>query len=76
MPDIELDVRYRDPPEPMERAIEALERLGPGDTLRLLIHREPHPLFPILRESGFRYTIEQQPDYTYVITIRQAEPAA
>lgn len=74
MPEIELDVRYQDPPEPMERAIDALDRLQPGDTLRLLIHREPHPLYQILRESGFAYTVEQQPDYTYVIEIRQRPP--
>ena len=74
MPEIELDVRYQDPPEPMERAIDALDRLKPGDTLRMLIHREPHPLYQILRESGFAYTVRQQPDYTYVIEIRQRPP--
>lgn len=76
MPEIEVDVRYRDPPEPMEMALEALDRIQPGDTLRLLIHREPHPLYQILRESGFAYTVEQQEDYTYVISIRQRAPAS
>jgi uncharacterized protein (DUF2249 family) len=76
MPEIELDVRYLDPPEPMERAIDALDRLGPDDTLRMLIHREPHPLFQMLRESGYTYKVEQQPDYTYVILIRLRPPPA
>ncbi len=71
MPEIEIDVRYLDPPEPMEQAIDALDRLQPGDTLRMLIHREPHPLYRMLRESGYEYTVQQQPDYTYVILIRQ-----
>lgn len=70
MSEIELDVRYLDPPEPFERTIEALDRLQPGDTLRLLIHREPHPLYQLLRQSGYAYTAEQQPDYTWVIRIR------
>ncbi len=70
MPETELDVRYLDPPEPFERTIEALDRLQPGDTLRLLIHREPHPLYQMLRQSGYTYTTEQQPDYTWVILIR------
>lgn len=76
MPEVELDVRYLDPPEPMERAIDALDRLGPGDTLRMLIHREPHPLYQVLRESGFSYTVRQQPDYTYVILIRHRDAPA
>ena len=70
MSEIELAVRYLDPPEPFERTIEALDRLQPGDTLRLLIHREPHPLYQLLRQSGYAYTAEQQPDYTWVIRIR------
>lgn len=70
MSEIELDVRYLDPPEPFERTIEALDRLQPGDTLQLLIHREPHPLYQLLRQSGYAYTAEQQPDYTWVIRIR------
>lgn len=75
MSETELDVRYLDPPEPMERALDALDRLGPGDTLRLLIHREPHPLYQMLRQSGYSYVTEQQPDYTWVIRIRLKDTA-
>lgn len=50
-----LDVRFLEPPEPFERIVEALAALPEGAVLRVLIHREPRPLFNWLREDGFRW---------------------
>lgn len=75
MPDIDLDVRFLDPPEPFERIVEALDRLTPADTLRILIHREPHPLYQMLRSSGYVYTPEQRDDGMWTIEVRLANAA-
>lgn len=52
---LELDVQNLPPPEPLERVLEALAGLAPGQRLRLLIDREPHPLYDILDARGFVY---------------------
>ncbi|MDA8110496.1 MAG: hemerythrin domain-containing protein [Betaproteobacteria bacterium] len=49
----ELDVRGLEPPEPFVRILEEL-RQSPARPLRVLIHREPLPLYEALRELGFR----------------------
>lgn len=75
MSEIDLDVRFLDPPEPFERTVEALDRLQPGDELRLLIHREPLPLLQMLRQSGYTYRSEHRDDGMWLYRIRLAEPA-
>ena len=50
-----LDVRFLEPPEPFERIAAALEGLKVGEALRVLIHREPRPLFRWLSDDGFRH---------------------
>ena len=55
---IDLDVRSLQPPEPFERIVDALDRIGPGDELVVLIHREPRPLYQVLRNSGLRWDTE------------------
>jgi uncharacterized protein (DUF2249 family) len=64
-----IDGRELPAPEPMERVLEALESLDPGDRLRLLIHREPFPLYDILRSSGYAWQSEQREDGSFVIVI-------
>jgi uncharacterized protein (DUF2249 family) len=68
---VEVDARFLQSPEPFERTIEALDRLQPGGELRLLIHREPHPLYQMLQQSGYRYRAEQSGDGFWSIRIRQ-----
>lgn len=67
----EIDARYLEPPEPFVRAMEAIDTLAPGETLRLLIFREPFPLYKVLDEHGFSRKTEIEADGTYVITIRK-----
>jgi len=50
-----LDVDGLEPPQPMERALDALAQLPPGHYLRMLLHREPYLLYPLLEEDGFRF---------------------
>ncbi|NLY64046.1 MAG: DUF2249 domain-containing protein [Alcaligenaceae bacterium] len=67
--DIQLDARSLPPPEPMERVLELLPQIDDGKRLRLLIDREPLPLFRILESEQFEYSIRKQPDYSYEVMI-------
>lgn len=71
-----LDARWLEPPEPMELTLAAIENLAPGERLRLLIHRTPNMLFPILQEWGFGYHTDPCEDGTYEILIWRKEPPA
>jgi hypothetical protein len=55
MATIELDVRGLQAPEPLERVLETLDRIGPGDQLLLKINCHPVPLFRILERNGYVY---------------------
>ncbi|HEU4700680.1 MAG TPA: DUF2249 domain-containing protein [Gemmatimonadales bacterium] len=66
-----LDVRGLEPPEPLVRTLAAVERLAPGATLVQLNHRVPQHLFPVLRERGFTYAVEQTPDGRVLTRIRR-----
>jgi TusA-related sulfurtransferase len=54
---IELDVRGLEPPEPMVRTLEALERLPEGKVLVQVNVRVPQMLLPLLAERGFEYVL-------------------
>ncbi len=49
-----LDLRGLDPPEPMRRALEAVEALVPGTALEIVTDREPMLLH---RELGRRHHV-------------------
>ncbi len=66
---ITLDTRELPPPEPLVQALEALDDLPQGQSLRLLIGREPHPLYQSLRASGHAWRTELQADYSFEILI-------
>lgn len=68
---IVIDGRELQPPEPMERTLEALDRLGPGDDILLLLYCQPHPLFNILRNNGYVWTDNLLPEGTREIRIRK-----
>lgn len=70
---IEIDARGLEPPEPMEKVMQTLELMRPGQCIRLLLHREPFPLYPILQGRGYRHDTTPQADGSYVILIRPAE---
>ena len=67
--EILVDARWLEPPEPMEKVLQTLTRLRPGQSIRLLLHREPFPLYPILAERGYRHITHMEADGSYVIQI-------
>lgn len=67
--EVTLDVCGLMPPEPMERVLEALADLGPGQRLRMLIDREPRPLYRILERNDYRYKAELREDGIFDILI-------
>ncbi|MHB1213555.1 MAG: DUF2249 domain-containing protein [Thiobacillus sp.] len=70
--EILVDARWLEPPEPMEKVLQTLDLLRPGQSIRLLLHREPFPLYPLLAERGYRHATRMEADGSYVILIRPA----
>jgi hypothetical protein len=76
MEDIVVDARWLEPPEPLERVLAALERRTRHQRVRLLIHREPYPLYDILRQMGLAHHTRPQPDGCYEVLIHEPQDAA
>ena len=53
--DVPLDVSSLEPPEPLERILDALAELAADERLRVLHRREPFPLYDILRRMGYAW---------------------
>ena len=70
---IDLDVCEMEPPEPLQRTLDALSLLKPGQRLCMLIDREPRPLYRILERNRFSYESTLRPDYVYEIIIRHKD---
>lgn len=68
---IEIDGRELQPPEPMELTLEALDKLGLGDEVMLLLYCQPHPLFSILRTNGYAWNETVRADGTREIRIHK-----
>ncbi|MCC7519326.1 MAG: DUF2249 domain-containing protein [Verrucomicrobiae bacterium] len=68
---VEVDARGLEPPEPMMRILEALEKLGAGGTLRAITDRRPVHLIGILDERGVVHSGEGQPDGSWITEIRK-----
>lgn len=70
-----LDVSDLAPPEPMERVLAEVERLGAGEYLRVLHRREPWPLFPVLEQRGFAHSMRACATPGFVILVWRAPDA-
>ena len=66
-----LDVRGLEPPEPFLRIMKALTG-APDAPLRVLIHREPFPLYDVLDEQGFSHRSRPLDEGGYEIVIERA----
>ena len=53
--EIVLDVHDLQPPKPMEKALDALDKLESGEYLKMIHRMQPFPLYNILNEHNFRY---------------------
>ncbi len=74
--EILIDGHGLEPPEPMQRVFAALDAAQPGQTVRLLLPREPFPLYPLLAQRGWRHQTIREGDGRYTILIRPATPDA
>ncbi len=77
MPESELtpllvvDGREMQPPEPLEKTLEALDRLPPEGELLVLLYCHPNPLFNILRNNRYVWQENISADGTHEIRIRR-----
>lgn len=67
-----IDGRDMQPPEPMERTLEALDSLAQDEELLLLLYCQPHPLFDILSKNGYVWHDQLRADGTREIRIRKS----
>ncbi|MDE2344794.1 MAG: DUF2249 domain-containing protein [Betaproteobacteria bacterium] len=72
--DLILDVRDLEPPEPLEKVLEAICTLEEGQRIRMIHHREPHPLYPILKRDGLRYETHVTNEGYFEILIWRSSP--
>jgi uncharacterized protein (DUF2249 family) len=70
--DVVLDVRGLEPPQPMLRVLEALDRLAAGAALDVRLDRRPVFLYPQLEDRGFEHdTSELAPGLVRVLIRRR-----
>ncbi|MDX9952380.1 MAG: DUF2249 domain-containing protein [Methylophilaceae bacterium] len=67
-----IDGREMQPPEPLEKALAALDTLPADGELLMLLYCHPNPLFNILRNNGFVWQEDIRDDGTHEIRIRRA----
>lgn len=67
-----IDGRGLMPPEPFELTLAALDDLKVGGEIVLLLYREPHPLYQVLKQNGYAYRLETHDDGTFAIHITLA----
>ncbi|HMW17766.1 MAG TPA: DUF2249 domain-containing protein [Accumulibacter sp.] len=68
--DVVIDARGLEPPEPMVRTLEALERLAVGQTVSVLLPREPYPLYRTLQINGFAWETRFRDDGAVEVLIK------
>jgi uncharacterized protein (DUF2249 family) len=68
---IVIDARGWEPPRPFEAVMDALSDLQPGQQLRLILEREPAPLYRVLEHNGYAYYTTAYPDGRFEIDIRE-----
>lgn len=69
----ELDVRGLPPPEPFENVMQALQTLPAGEALQVHIHREPFPLYEVLRDTGYAWETTALADGNFKVLITRAK---
>lgn len=64
-----IDLRGLLPPEPLERVLAALDSLAEGGRLRVILDREPFPLYDLLECSGHHHAAIGCPDGSWEVRI-------
>ncbi len=67
-----LDASEMEPPEPMDRILELMAEMGPGEHIRMYHRMEPIPLYAILSQAGFRWRTDRDTHEMYHIFIWRA----
>ena len=57
--EVTIDVSELQPPEPMEIVLEQLDKIKAGQYIRMIHRMQPHPLYNILMDNGFRYKVDE-----------------
>lgn len=57
-PPIVLDVSEMQAPKPMELVLEAMENLQDSQYIKMIHRMQPHPLYNILLDNGYRYKVD------------------
>jgi uncharacterized protein (DUF2249 family) len=70
-----IDVRGLEPPQPMVRVLEQLDRLEPGQQLEVIHDRRPLFLYPQLDDRGFVHRTEEPEPGLVRIVIRRGPGA-
>lgn len=65
----QIDARFLEPPEPFVQTMAMLDALPDDETMALLLYREPHPLFRVLKQNGYHYRSQLLDDGTFEILI-------
>ena len=71
-----IDARNLEPPGPFDRVLDALDDLPPGEKVKLVINREPMPLYRFLLNNGYAYRALSFPDGRFEIEMWESSPAA
>jgi len=71
-----VDVRGLELPEPLLRALAALDGLGSGEYLHLLSHRDPVLLYPLLAQQGVLCESLDRAGTVHVLIWRAGDVAA
>ena len=66
---IVLDARDWEPPRPFEAVMDALCNLPQGERIRLIVGREPLPLYNVLERNGYAWFTMAREDGAYEIDI-------
>lgn len=67
--EVVIDVSGLEPPEPMVRVLEALDLLAADGRLRVLIDRQPVPLYQVLQRNGYSHLTSARDDGRYEVLI-------
>ena len=71
-----VDVRGMEIPEPLLRALAALDDLARGQYLHLLSNRDPVLLYPLLEQQGFGYESHDLEGTVHVLVWRDGDITA
>jgi uncharacterized protein (DUF2249 family) len=71
-----LDVSELQPPLPMEMAMDAIDALKQGQYIKMIHRMQPHPLYTILFENGFKYKVAENNDLFNIYIWKAADKEA